>query len=167
VPSVSGLSRTQRLRARDRVVQAAELALENKDDMDYTQDLEDRWQGIRKNRRARRGEFPKQADCSSFATWCLWNGLFVRFELDDIVNGLNWKAGNTTSMLGQGKRVRTLGRLVPGDCVHYGSGETAHVTIVVGRQNGEPMVISFGSDDCPCFTNYDYRDDVREFRRYI
>ena len=167
MPSVSGLSRTQRIRARDRVVQAAELALAQKESMDYTQDLTLRWHGIAKDRRARKGEFPKHADCSSFATWCLWNGLFVRFQLDDIVNGLNWSAGNTTSMLGQGKRVRKLARLVPGDCVHYGSGETAHVTIVVGRQNGEPMVISFGSDDCPCFTNFDYRDDVREFRRYI
>ena len=172
MPSVSGLSRSQRIRARDRVIQAAELALANKDSMQYCtpSDPEEsarRWEGIVKDRRARRGEFPKHADCSSFVTWCLWNGLFLRFGLDDIVNGRSWTAGFTGTMLDHGKRVRKVGRLVPGDCVHYGSGETAHVTMVLGRQNGEPMVASFGSDDCPCFTNYDYRDDVREFRRYI
>ncbi len=167
MPSVSGLSRHQRIRARDRAVQAAELALAHTESMDYTQDLVKRWVGITKDRRARRGEFPKHADCSSFVTWCLWNGLFLRFGLDDIVNGLDWRAGNTTSMLEHGKRVRKLDRLVPGDCVHYGSGETAHVTMVIGRLNGVPQVASFGSDDCPCSTDYNYRDDVREFRRYI
>ena len=70
-------------------------------------------------------------------------------------------------MLGHGRRVRRLDHVRLADCVHYGSGETAHVTIIVGQQNGVPMVISFGSDNCPCFTVYNYRDDVREIRRYI
>jgi cell wall-associated NlpC family hydrolase len=167
VPSVSGLSRNQRIRARDRAVQAAELVYANKEDTNYTQDLTRRWVGIARDRRARRGQFPKHADCSSFVTWCLWNGLFLRFRLDDIVNGLDWRAGNTTSMLSHGRRVRNVDRVRRGDLVHYGSGATAHVAIVVGRRNGVPQVITWGSDDCPCFTRYNYRDDVREFRRYI
>ncbi|HWB56296.1 MAG TPA: hypothetical protein VG479_05095 [Gaiellaceae bacterium] len=164
---MSGLGLNERLRARDRAVQAAELALAHKDRMDYTQEATPRWDGILKDRRARRGQFPRSADCSSFVTWCLWNGLFLRFGLDDIVNGQNWKAGFTGTMLDHGKRVRKADRLIPGDCVHYGSGTTAHVTLVVGRQNGVPTVISFGSDACPCRTVYNYRDDVSEFRRYI
>jgi hypothetical protein len=167
VPSVSGLGPNERIRARDRAVQAAVLALAHKDQMDYTQDATARWHGILKDRRARRGQFPKSADCSSFVTWCLWNGLHLRFELDDIVNDQNWKAGFTGTMLDHGKRVSKADKLVPGDCVHYGSGDTAHVTMVVGRQDGVPTVISFGSDLCPCGTVYNYRDDVSEFRRYI
>jgi hypothetical protein len=30
-----------------------------------------------------------------------------------------------------------------------------------------PMVVSHGSEECPCFVRYDYRPDVAEFRRYI
>jgi hypothetical protein len=91
--SVSGLTREQRIRARDRTVQAALLALHHAPQVHYTQDLVQRWDGIAKRRNARVGEFPRNADCSSFATWCLWNGLHLGFGLGDLVNGFNWTAG--------------------------------------------------------------------------
>ncbi len=170
MPSVSGLGVNQRIRARDRAVQAAELAKAHSDEIFYTQDATPRWEGITKDRRARRGEFPKQADCSSFVTWCLWNGLFLRFGLDDIVNGANWKGGFTGTLLDHGKRVRKVENIRPGDLVHYDPDlptfVSAHVTIFVRHQDGVPMVMSHGSDGCPCFVRYNYRP-VREIRRYI
>ena len=83
MPSVSGLNREQRGRARDRVVQAALLALDNKDAMDYTDPTVQarialRWDGIQNRRNSWRQEFPIHSDCSSFATWCLWNASSIR-----------------------------------------------------------------------------------------
>jgi hypothetical protein len=52
--------------------------------------------------------------------------------------------------------------------VLYGSGTSpSHVTIVVGRQQGVPMVVSHGSEPGPFFVRYDYRSDVMQIRRYI
>ena len=170
MPSVSGLGVNNRIRARERTVQAAELALVHRDQIFLSHGGPGpRWEGISKDRRARRGEFPKQADCSSFVTWCLWNGLFLRFGVDDIVNGQDWKAGFTGTLLDHGKKVRSVANIRPGDLVHYDPApgfNSAHVTIYVRHQNGVPMVISLGSDACPCLVQYDYRP-VREIRRYI
>ncbi len=62
MPSVSGLNREQRGRARDRVVQAALLALDNKDAMDYTDPTVQarialRWDGIQNRRNSWRKSF--------------------------------------------------------------------------------------------------------------
>jgi hypothetical protein len=167
MPSVSGLSRDQRIRARDRAVQAALLGLHNAPKVHYTMDAR-RWSGIKKHRDARVGEYPTQSDCSSFATWCLWNGLHLGFGLGDLVNGAGWNAGYTGTMLTHGKRVRHLANVRRGDCVLYGSGGTGeHVTIVVGKRQGVPMVVSHGSEGGPYFVAYNYRPDVMEIRRYI
>ena len=174
MPSVSGLSRQKRNRARERVVQAALLGLHNKDEVRYTDpfipsEAALRWDGIRNRRKARLGQFPRNSDCSSFATWCLWNGLFLPFGLDDVVNGQSWAAGFTGTMLDHGKRVRRVKNVRRGDCVLYGEEGTSgqHVTIVVGRQGGVPMVVSHGSDEGPFFLAFDYRDDVMQIRRFI
>ena len=168
MPSVSGLGPNERIRARDRAVQAAQLALANAAQMDYTQDATARWHGIRKNRKARRGQFPKSADCSSFVTWCLWNGLKLGFDSEDVVNGLDWGAGYTGTMLQNGKPVKRVENVRQGDCVIYGTEWPGkHVAIVVGRQDGVPMVVSHGSEEGPFFVRYDYRPDVLEIRRYI
>jgi hypothetical protein len=126
----------------------------------------DRWEGIHKNRNARRGEFGKHSDCSSFATWCLWNALFLGFNLGDVVNGEGWTMGWTGTMRTHGLPVQHEANLLRGDCVHYGPGQGDHVTIVVGRVGGVPMVVSHGSDSCPCYVRFDYRS-VWGFRRYI
>jgi hypothetical protein len=91
MPSASGLSRDQRIRCRDRVVQAARLTLANKEHTHYTEGPL-RWDGIKNRRNAEIGQFPEYSDCSSFATWCLWNGLVLRFGLGDVVNGAGWPA---------------------------------------------------------------------------
>jgi hypothetical protein len=172
MPSVSGLSRDQRIRARDRAVQAAMLGLSNTGAVHYvtpgTPQSAKRWDGIKNRRDARLGQFPKNSDCSSFATWCLWNGLHLAFGLGDLVNGAGWMAGFTGTMINHGKRVRHLANVRRGDCVLYGSGPSpSHVTIVVGRQQGVPMVVSHGSEPGPFFVRYDYRSDVMQIRRYI
>jgi hypothetical protein len=105
MPSASGLSRDQRIRCRDRVVQAARLTLANKAHTHYTEGPL-RWDGIKNQRDAEIGQFPEYSDCSSFATWCLWNGLVLRFGLGDVVNGAGWTAGYTGTMLEHGLAVQ-------------------------------------------------------------
>jgi hypothetical protein len=171
MPSVSGLNKNQRARARDRVVQAALLARDHAAEIEYTQDLEDRWDGMRNRRNSFRGEFPTGADCSSFATWCLWNALHSHFHLDDFVNGLGWDAGNTTSMRSHGRVVEHLKNVCRGDCVHYDPNlptlKEPHVTVVTGRNaDGKLLVASHGGDSGPLQTTFDYRP-VKEIRRYI
>jgi hypothetical protein len=152
--ATSGLSRSDRLLCRDRVVAAALLAYHNAGGVHYTQGSR-RWDGIKLDRRAVRGQFPAHSDCSSFATWCLWNGLYLRFHIRDIVNGHDWKAGYTGTMRDHGKRVGNIPHdLLRGDCVFY----PGHVAIVVGRKNGVPMVVSHGSEGGPYNCRYNYRN---------
>jgi hypothetical protein len=170
MPSASGLGPGHRLRARERATQAALLHLAHASQIHYVHPknpVGDRWEGIHKHLNARRGEFAKHADCSSFATWCLWNALFLGFNLGDVVNGAGWTGGYTGTMRSHGLRVQHEANLLRGDCVHYGPSPGEHVAIVVGKQGGVPMVVSHGSEECPCFVRYDYRPDVAEFRRYI
>ena len=166
MPSASGLGPGQRLRARERATQAAMLGYENRAKIHYSQ-KPNRWEGIKNRLNARRGKFPRNADCSSFVSWCLFNGLELGFSTGDVVNGSGWTGGYTGTMRSNGLRVEHVGNLLRGDCVHYGEGLTAHVTMVVGRRAGVPMVVSHGSEGGPYYTNYDYRTDVKEFRRYI
>jgi hypothetical protein len=168
MPSVSGLSRDQRQQARRAVVRAALLGLSNPPQTHYTQDAVQRWEGISKRRIAAEGKCPNHSDCSSYATWCLWNGLQVGFGVGDVVNDLGWTAGYTGTMLNHGKPVRHVENVKRGDCVLYGAGWPGkHVAIVVGRQDGVPMVVSHGSEEGPFLVRYDYRPDVIGFRRYI
>jgi hypothetical protein len=165
--SVSGLTRDQRSRARDRTVQAALLGLHHAPEVHYTMGPP-RWEGISKRRNARHGEFPTEADCSSFATWCLWNGLKLGFGLDDHVNGHDWTAGFTGTMLSHGMAVRHLSNVRRGDCVLYGTGSPGeHVSIVVSLKGDVPMVVSHGSEPGPFYLKYNYRSDVMQIRRYI
>jgi hypothetical protein len=167
--SVSGLSFEHRIKARDRIVQAATLALHNAPKIHYTQGAR-RWDGINLHRNARLGQYPLYADCSAFATWCIWNGLVLGGFTDrDTVNGDDWKAGYTGTMLTHGKQVVHLASVQRGDCVIYGNGAPGeHTAIVVGRRNdGKPMVISHGSEAGPFYLPYDYRADVMEIRRYV
>ena len=168
MPSVSGLSRDQRIQCRDRVVQAALLAVHNNPQVHFSMDVAHRWDGIANHRNARLGQLPTHADDSSFATWCLWNGLFLGFGLGDLVSGAGWTAGNTGTMLSHGKPVRHLANVRRGDCVFYGSGPPGrHVTIVVGKQGGVPVVVSHASEQGPFSLIYNYRHDVMGIRRYI
>lgn len=167
--SVSGLSKQNRIEARDRTVRAAMLALNHAPEIHYTQGPR-RWDGINKDLRSQEGEYPRYADCSSLATWCLWNGLHVKFKVRDTVNGAAWRAGYTGTMLNNGKRVAHLYSVQRGDCVIYGRGAPGvHTAIVVGRRESDDkiMVVSHGSEGGPYYLPYDYRPDVLQIRRYI
>lgn len=164
--SVSGLSRPHRLEARARAANAAWLTYHHRGRVHYTQGTR-RWSGINQELNARRGQYPRHADCSSFAAWCLWNGLYVPFQVRDTVNGLRWKYGFTGTMLEHGKEVRHLDNVLRGDCVIYGSGAGKHTALIVGVHHATPMVISHGSEGGPFYLPYDYRSDVNCIRRYI
>lgn len=166
--SVSGLSMPKRIRARDLAVEAALLGVKHAPAIHYTQ-LGARWEGIAEGHKAWRGEFPKNADCSSFATWCLWSGLH-HYGARDTVNDQRWKAGFTGSMAGHGRRVSGPDAALRGDLVLYGNptGGDAHVTLVVGRdQGGRLMVVSHGSEGGPFYVRFDYRTDIHSIRRYV
>lgn len=162
------LNLAQRTLARDRAVQAALLGLHHAPAVHYTQSSE-RWEGIAKHKVARKGQFPTHADCSAFATWCLWNGLHLGLGVKaDVVNGESWNAGYTGTMAQHGREVLHLRHVLPGDCVLYGPAPTfEHVAIVVAVRNGVPMVVSHGSEPGPFFLPFSYRSDVGQFRRYI
>jgi hypothetical protein len=160
------LDRAQRDKARARAAGAALLAYRKRSLVHYSQGSR-RWSGITSHRNAARGEVPPFADCSAFATWCLWNGLYLTFREPDHVNGAGWRYGFTGSQIEHGRRVKAPD-LWRGDLVFYAkSGSTpSHVAIVVGRREGRPMVVSHGSESGPLYLPWDYRRVVQA-RRYI
>lgn len=164
--SVSGLSTAHRAQARTAVYRAAWLAYNHRENVHYTQGAA-RWEGIDKKLKSVAGQYPKYADCSSFATWCIWNGLYVPFGVRDTVNGANWKAGYTGTMLSHGKQVVHTSNVLIGDCIIYGSGTGKHTAVAVGRKSGKVMVMSHGSEGGPYYVAWDYRSDANEWRRYI
>jgi hypothetical protein len=166
--SVSGLTATHRIQARDRIVAAAMLALRNRDKINYTQGAA-RWEGINKKLNARLGQYPRNADCSAFATWCIWNGLMLGFGVRDTVNGADWKAGYTGTMMSHGKKVAHEANVQRGDCAIYGHGAPGeHTAIVVGRRaDGTIMVVSHGSQAGPFYLPAHYRSDLMGFWRYV
>lgn len=163
--SVSGLSRHNREVARARVKEAAFVGLHHAPQMHYTQNSVGRWEGIHLHLVARNGHFPNHADCSGFATWCVWNGLFVPFGVRDTVSNSSWNYGYTGSMVNHGKRVRSFHSILPGDLAFYGNpvGSTGHVAVCVGGG----LVISFGSEPGPFLLPIKYRSDFGQIRRYI
>jgi cell wall-associated NlpC family hydrolase len=161
--SVSGLSEAHRIRARDMAMQAAFLGLEHAPELHYTQGPK-RWQGIDNDLKAWRHEYPTQADCSAFATWCLWNGL-DHYGVRDVVNAAAWKAGYTGTMLQHGKPVVHEENIMRGDLALYGVPGTTgkHVAICIGGG----LVISHGSEGGPYKLPLHYRGDLIVVRRYI
>jgi hypothetical protein len=162
VASASGLGLARRVKARSLARRAARLALAHAPAVHYTQGPR-RWDGIRLVLKAFRGQYPNYADCSAFATWAVWNGL-SHYNVRDAMNGADWRAGYTGTMLQHGKRV--TGRLAIGDCVIYGNGWPGeHTAIVVDP--ARRLVISHGSEAGPFLLPITYRRDVMQVRRYI
>lgn len=159
------LTAKQRTRARRLAVKAVILGLNHKANVHYTQGPQ-RWQGIDDTRFSHRGEYPNFADCSAYDTWALWNGLYVPYRKPDVVNGANWRAGFTGTMLDHGRPVRFLKNVRWGDLVLY----RGHVTMIVhvGKPRGSNvMVVSHGSEPGPFYLPYNYRSDIVSIRRYI
>ena len=137
------------------------LGYRHKGVVHYTQGPR-RWEGISNRCRSHLGRYPRYADCSSYATWCIWDALGGPNAGIDVVNGHQWKGGYTGTQKQHGRRV-SLANAKPGDLVHYGGGTGKHVTIVVGRNK----VISHGSEAGPYLLKPDYRSDISEVRRYF
>lgn len=165
--SVSRLNQRQGHVARVLTTQAALLGYHHASEIHYTQGSE-RWSGINKHLIAAKGQFPREADCSAFVTWCLWNSLRLRFGLQDIVNGSNWDAGYTGTLAQHGREVHHVHNVIHGDVVLYGPAPTyEHTAIVVGHRNKIPQVVSHGSELGPYLLPYNYRSDANMIRRYI
>lgn len=159
-PSVSGLSPADQIVARNMACGAAALGLHNEPALHYTQGPA-RWEGIDRNLKAWRGQFPHFADCSAFVTWCIWNGL-DHFHVRDTVNGLGWRAGYTGTMLEHGRRV--TGQLMRADAVIYGTGWPGeHTAIYVGGG----LVVSHGSEAGPRLEPVHLGMPILSIRRYI
>lgn len=159
--SVSGLSPTHVKEAVNGTLQAAIVGLHAAPFLHYSEDPQLRWEGIETQRDASKGQFPEYADCSSFATWCYWNGLFFRGGHSDIINGEHWKAGWTGTMMQHGAAVASP---IPGDAVIYGRGpDGSHTAIYTGGG----LVVSNGSEGGPYLLRWNYRSDVLAIRRYI
>jgi cell wall-associated NlpC family hydrolase len=159
--SGSGLDDRRREMAREFVAEGACLVLEHASEMHYTQGPR-RWEGIDRDLRAWRGEFPRYADCSALATWILWQGL-GHFRVPDIVNGADWRAGFISTLLSHG---RELGRREPirlGDLAFYLPGGRHHVAVYIGGGK----VLSHGTRHGPAKLTLDYRSDLHSIRRYI
>lgn len=161
------LTSSQQSTARNRAVATAELAYKNAAGLHYSQDMAKRWYGISQHKDASKGQWPSYADCSGLVTWCIWNAVFLPYGMEDIVNGQNWAAGYTGTMLGKGTSVKAT-EMIAGDAIIYGSGGTGkHTAICVGKSGSTPMVISHGSESGPHYYAYNYRSDIQSCRRYI
>lgn len=158
--SVSGLSERHRKEAVNGVLQAAVLGLHHAPVIHYTQGP-GRWSGIDKHCNASKGQYPRYADCSAYATWCYYNGLYLRGHHTDIVNGLHWGAGYTGTMLEHGRRVSSP---IAGDAIIYGSRWPGEHTAVY---TGGGLVVSHGSEAGPMLIPWRYRSDVLAIVRYI
>ena len=139
-------------------LEAAILALHHSWNVNYTQGGS-RWEAIERGYKAWRGQYPHWADCSSFVTWCLWNGL-DHFHMPDVVNHQNWRGGYTRTMLMSGWRVSSP---LPGDAVIYGSGWPGEHTALY---TGGGLVVSHGGPGVHLLPMR-YRNDVLAIRRYI
>lgn len=117
------------------ILRAAHVAYENRAHATYTEGPA-RWDGIANHRRSILGEYPHDADCSSFATWCYWDGIqfLIRLlGLGDILNGANWQAGYTGTLTEHGQAIE-YGHTVPGDICLYGGTVWVpqHATMTIG-----------------------------------
>lgn len=161
--SVSGLSSTNRIRARDMACQAAALMLHKRgQNLHYTEG-DQRWEGIEQGLKAWRGEYPHYSDCSSSVTWWLWNAL-DHFHVGDVVNGARWQSGYTGTLLEHGHSVKG-GPYQRGDAVIYGTSWPGfHTAMYVGGG----MVVSHGCENGPNFLRYDQMGQpILDVRRFI
>lgn len=153
----------QRAQCQKLIARGCGLMLANPGAVHYTMGPQ-RWSGISNDRRISRNEFPRDSDCSSSATWLLWNALRVHLGWGDVVNGANWNAGYTGTMLGHGRAVKENSAQV-GDCAFYGAPGSSGSHVVVCLGGG--VAFSHGSKQGPFKLGLHYRSDLMGFRRYF
>lgn len=156
------MNRAERWQARDVATHAALLGVRHKDEIHYTQDWQQRWEGISNHLIAAKGQFPHHADCSAFVTWCLWNALRGG---PDVVNGENWQAGYTGTLVQHGKVIVHPEHAVRGDAVLYGN-PTYHTAIIIGRRDGRLLAASHGEETGPYIVPWNAWP-VNSIRRFI
>ena len=130
---------------RRRIAKAAHTGYVNRDEVHYTQVAGARMEGITDQRRP--PDFPRSADCSSFAIWCYW----AAGAPDP--NGTDYHGGWSGSLLQKGKEVE-IDEAEMGDIAFYGPSHSdiGHVTVYVG--NGK--CVSHGQESGPLFLDLDY-----------
>jgi hypothetical protein len=158
-----GLDAHHRASAQKVIVDGARLLLDHAAAVHYTENFQQRWEGIANRIFVRDGRFPTHGDCSSTATWLLWNGLGVHLGMGDVVNGEHWAGGFTGTMLQHGREISASDAEV-GDLVIYGTGAPGkHVALCLGGG----LVFSHGSEPGPFKLPLRYRPDVLSVRRYF
>jgi hypothetical protein len=130
---------------RKRIAKAAHVGYVNREQIHYTQEAGTRWDGITNHRRL--PDFPRSADCSSFAIWCYW----AAGASDP--NGTLYRGGWSGSLMQRGEEVEVADARV-GDIAFYGRSRSdiGHVTVYVG--NGR--CVSHGQESGPMLYPLDY-----------
>lgn len=122
----------------------------------YTESSPARWSGIDNHVCPQPGNHaPRTSDCSAFVTWIYWS---IFGNGDDFLNGENWKAGYTGTLVTRGRNV-DLNSLEVGDlCFYYQP--MHHVAIYVG----DGMVVTHGMDPVGYYkVNYAPLDYCRRY----
>jgi Putative peptidoglycan binding domain/NlpC/P60 family len=128
---------------RRKIAAAAHCGFVNRDEVHYTQEAGTRMDGILNERRP--PDFPRSADCSSFAIWCYW----AAGAPDPNESG--YSGGWSGSLLQRGRETNEPG---VGDIAFYGTSRSDinHVTVCVG--NGR--CVSHGQESGPTLLPLDY-----------
>jgi hypothetical protein len=165
--SPAKLSNPQRVEARAIACDSALLMLDHQSYCQYTQgDM--RWEGISHHLLSQDGQYPEWADCSSSYTWFMWNALRIKFGVGDVINGLDWEAGYTGTIVEHGLHIGGPASWMRGDALLYGD-PIEHVAMNVGWDPREKyhMVIDCGSEAGPFYLRWNYRPDFNCCRRFI
>lgn len=164
-----GLDAAAREGSRLAALRSANVALRHGRAMQYTEG-QLRWSGIDQRKRSWNGDSPSYADCSSFYTWCIWDAtrwIHHKRGLEDTVNGLNWTAGYTGTMVQHGEVV-SGSELLVADAVLYGWDESIGAPMHVAFYVGGGRVISHGNSEGPLLLPYNGVGlAINQFRRYI
>jgi hypothetical protein len=128
---------------RRKIAAAAHCGFVNRAEVHYTQEPGTRMDGILHERRP--PDFPRSADCSSFAIWCYWAA-----SAPD-PNESGFSGGWSGSLVQKGQETDEAG---VGDIAFYGTSRSNinHVTVAVG--NGR--CVSHGQESGPLLLPLDY-----------
>ena len=162
--SHAGLTPEQQRAARKVIVAGCEWMLGHAAEVHYTEGPQ-RWSALAQRLRISERRFLTYGDCSSTATWLLWNGLtHVVPGIGDIVNGENWTGGFTGTIARHGQLIPADHAIKVGDLCLYGAPPSyEHVTVALGGG----LCFSHGSEAGPFKLHLDYRPDRGPTRRFL